>query len=437
MLPLRNWNWRHELRLKRIALSAVNEAARRVRPLPTAEQLKKMFALVAALPTMIATSRCHVASRQLQRSTVARFRCSEQGTYETNHLVVAARKGKIDELTEALGRDGTDVNLPVSCTKITSMDGATALVWAARQGQLAAVSLLLQSKANVNSATTSGWTPLYVAALNGHENIVEMLVANGASVATALSLGDERTNVNLKRMVGSMARSEVGVAAPIAAVTPPRSQPRSPPPPSIPPPSSPLAVPAAADDAEALPLDWKLAQKQAIATPASATAEGALSNLSELETLRLRLEWKAPPTREEQSAADAARQTLFKYRYDRILRLEAELARGRATASGRASAAPSTVSSSGPYATPTAMPSEGATSVPASSASSADGMGDVLSRLEAVEKASLMSSLEAIERVLAKITSSQEHAKQADPNGYADGYAAGFAAGFTAGRASK
>jgi hypothetical protein len=393
-----------------------------------------------AAPSMIATSRSLVPALQLQRSNVARFRCSEQGTYETNHLVVAARKGKIDELTEALGRDGTDVNLAVSCTKIPAMDGATALVWAARQGQLAAVSLLLQSKANVDAATTMGWTSLYVAALNGHENIVEMLVANGASVATALSLGDERTNLNLKRMVGSMARSEVGVAPPIAAVTPPRPQPWPPSPPSIPTPSSPLAVPAATDDAEALPLTWKLAQKQAIATPASATAERALSGLSELETLRLRLEWKAPPTKEEQSAADAARQTLFKYRYDRIMRLEAELARGRATASGRATAAPSTVSSSGPYATPTAttaMPSEGAASVPAASASSAASLGDVLSRIEAVEKASLISRLEAIERVLAKLTSSQEHAKQADPNGYADGYAAGFAAGFTAGRASK
>eukprot|EP00900_Chrysochromulina_parva_P006126 jgi/Chrpa1/15514/Chrysochromulina_OHIO_Genome00004636-RA len=392
-----------------------------------------------AAPSMIATSRSLVPALQLQRSNVARFRCSEQGTYETNHLVVAARKGKIDELTEALGRDGTDVNLAVSCTKIPAMDGATALVWAARQGQLAAVSLLLQSKANVDAATTMGWTSLYVAALNGHENIVEMLVANGASVATALSLGDERTNLNLKRMVGSMARSEVGVAPPIAAVTPPRPQPWPPSPPSIPPPSSPLAVPAAADDAEALPF-WKLAQKQAIATPASATAERALSGLSELETLRLRLEWKAPPTKEEQSAADAARQTLFKYRYDRIMRLEAELASGRAIASGRATAAPSTVSSSGPYATPTAttaMPSEGAASVPAASASSAASLGDVLSRIEAVEKASLISRLEAIERVLAKLTSSQEHAKQADPNGYADGYAAGFAAGFTAGRASK
>jgi flagellar biosynthesis/type III secretory pathway protein FliH len=64
-------------------------------------------------------------------------------------------------------------------------------------------------------------------------------------------------------------------------------------------------------------------------------------------------------------------------------------------------------------------------------------LGDVLSRIEAVEKASLISRLEAIERVLANLTGSQEHAKQADPNGYADGYAAGFAAGFTAGRASK
>ena len=359
---------------------------------------------------------------QLTRSAVARIRCSESGTYETNDLVIAARKGKIDTLTELLGRDGVDVDTAVSCMKISTMDGASALVWAARQGQTEAVSLLLEAKANVNAATLNGWTPLYAAALNGHEQIVEMLVTRGASVANALSVGDERTNINLKRMIGSMARSEIGAAAPPVAVA------SSPPPPPTPSPSPPPLT----DTQDALPSDWKLEQKQAIAAPASATADLALSGMSELETLRLRLEWKAPPTPEEQSAADAARQTLFKYRYDQIQRLEAELASGR----GRA-AAPTVPSVAVPSAAPTAMASAAAASVPTVSAGSDGGMGDVLSRLEAVEKATLISRLEAVEGALAGLTGSSEHSKQADPNGYADGYAEGFAAGFAAGRVSE
>lgn len=385
-----------------------------------------MLALLVVAPTMIASSRGFGPALQLARSAVTRIRCSED-TYETNDLVVAARKGKIDALTEVLGRDGTDVNVAVSCMKISAMDGASALVWAARQGQTEAVSLLLEAKANVNAATINGWTPLYAAALNGHEQIVEMLVARGASVANALSVGDERTNINLKRMVGSMARNEVGAAAPPIAVA------SSPPPSSTPSPSpAPLAVPAAADSQDAPPSDWKLAQKQAIAAPASTTADLALSGMSELETLRLRLEWKAPPTLEEQSAADAARQTLFKYRYDQIQRLEAELASGRGRAA--APAAPPVVV---PSAAPTAMAPAAAAFVPTASASSAGGMGDVLSRLEAVEKATLISRLEAVEGALAGLMGSSEHSKQADPNGYADGYAEGFAAGFAAGRASE
>ena len=40
--------------------------------------------------------------------------------------------------------------------------------------------------------------------------------------------------------------------------------------------------------------------------------------MSELEAMQLRQEWRAPPTAEEQTLADAARQTVFKYRHDRI-----------------------------------------------------------------------------------------------------------------------
>jgi len=401
-----------------------------------------MIALLAATPAMIASSShapafvqqlrytttstmiasSFVPACMQSRTAVTRIRCGEQDTYETNDLVRAARKGKVDALSEALGRDGTDVNMAVGCTKISAMDGASALVWAARQGQIECVSLLLEAKANVDAATSSGWTPLYAAALNGHEQIVEMLVRDGASVANALSVGDERTNINLKRMVGTMARNEIGVAAPPL-----------PPPPSLPPLSSPLlAVPAAAENQDEPPADWKLAQKQAASAPASALAERTLRGMNELETLRLRLEWKAPPTAEEQSAADAARQTLFKYRHDQIQRLEAERA---SRGGGRAPTEPSFVP---PSAAPTATAAAAAMFAPAASASSAGGgMGDVLSRLEAVEKATLISRLEIVEAALAGLSSSAEHSKQADPNGYADGYAGGFAAGFAAGRASQ
>ena len=63
------------------------------------------------------------------------------------------------------------------------------------------VELLLSSAADVNAVAPSGWTALYAAALNGHETIVELLVSNDASVAAAMGVGDERTNLNLKRML--------------------------------------------------------------------------------------------------------------------------------------------------------------------------------------------------------------------------------------------
>jgi len=323
-----------------------------------------------ALTASFASKPSYMPGLQLARSAV--IRCSEQDAYLTDSLVSAARKGSIDALREALGRRDVDVNRPVSSAKIVTMDGASALAWAARQGQLEAVSLLLEAEANVNAETLCGWTPLYVAALNGHVEIVEMLVARGASVSTALSLGDERTNINLRRMIGSMAQSEV---APPVSLTP------TPQPPPAVSPLPPLA------------------------------AVPALGGMSELETLRLRMDWKAPPTAEEQRAAEAARQTLFKYRYDKVRQLEAEeltSGRGRGVANG-----------------PTAVPPASAVVTPASAppAPASMGMGasdDVLSRLAAVEAA------------LAGLSGT----KQTDPSGYADGYADGFASGFAAGRAS-
>ena len=81
-------------------------------------------------------------SAALLGRSAASVRCTvPEESFDSNKLVVAARKGRIDEL-EALLAQSVDVNLAVRCTKIPTMDYGSALVWAARQGQAEAVRLL-------------------------------------------------------------------------------------------------------------------------------------------------------------------------------------------------------------------------------------------------------------------------------------------------------
>jgi ankyrin repeat protein len=58
---------------------------------------------------------------------------------------------------------------------------ATPLTWAACMGRLGVVRLLLERGAEVNASTaSSGFTALHEAALNGHEEIVAVLLSSGA-----------------------------------------------------------------------------------------------------------------------------------------------------------------------------------------------------------------------------------------------------------------
>ena len=343
--------------------------------------------------------------------TLKAIRCLAD-SYDTNELVVAARKGQLPLLTELI-TDNVDVNLAVSCTKIQTMDGAPALIWAARQGQLEAVKLLLRSNADVNAVTISGWTALYVAALNGHELIVDELLSGGASAAAVFSLGDERTSINLRRMIESSGRS-----------SPPAEQPERPQPEDM---ASKAQIIGAASTFRDNPAGagFKAVARQQ-ATSGS-VMEPPLSGMSELDAMRLRLEWRAPPTIEEQRAADRARQTVFKYRHDRIQELETALATQGAEGL-------SVVSIRAPASTPVPPPplSPPAEAVPGLPVKSEPDSA-FLSRLEAVEASTLLSRLEAVEATLAELRS----AKGADPRGFADGYGEGYAAGFAAGRDAK
>ncbi len=53
--------------------------------------------------------------------------------FETNAMLVAARRGDVAAVSSLLSQ-GVDVNQGASCSKIHGMDGASALIWAARQG---------------------------------------------------------------------------------------------------------------------------------------------------------------------------------------------------------------------------------------------------------------------------------------------------------------
>ena len=386
------------------------------------------FAVVAMMRAGLLALACISGSSGLQLGVVrlgAReprvYPLRMTDSYDTNEVVVAARKGKVDMLAALLVDDSAAANVPVKCEKIPTMDGATSIIWAARQGRFEAVQLLISNKADVNAAAQSGWTALYAEALNGHETIVALLVNNGASVESAMRIGDERTNLNLQRMLD---------AADLDSATPPDLQqqpmkstaafpPPAPPMVAAPPPSPSPPAPLRQADATALdaptnlpadsPADFKVVARAEIAAPLA--SDGALAGMGELEAMKLRLEWRAPPSPEEQESADRARQTVFKYRHDRIKELEAIVAYGQP----RAASAPATPA---PAASVPAVASFAATA-----ATAAPVAATMIGGAAVVDASALAAKIDALE---AKIN--------AMSGGFEAGYAKGFAEGFVAGR---
>jgi len=85
--------------------------------------------------------------------------------------VAEAAMKRDTEAVRALLKNGEDVNAAQG-------DGMTALHWAARNGDLELTQMLLYAGANVKATTRlGGYTPLLMAADQGHANVIATLVA--------------------------------------------------------------------------------------------------------------------------------------------------------------------------------------------------------------------------------------------------------------------
>ena len=97
-------------------------------------------------------------------------------------LVEAIRNVNLEAVRTLLDQE-VDVNAP-------SVDGATALHWAAHRGDPALVQLLLDAGADVTIANRYGVRPLSLASLSGNAKIIEQLLGAGADPNTTLPGGE-------------------------------------------------------------------------------------------------------------------------------------------------------------------------------------------------------------------------------------------------------
>jgi beta-lactamase regulating signal transducer with metallopeptidase domain len=108
-------------------------------------------------------------------------------------LLEAAKLGRVDEVRHLVAA-GVGVNARLAGDR----PSGTALIQAARSGNLAMVDELLRLGADVDQPSLRDGNPLIVAAMNGHLDVVQRLVAAGADV-NAIVKFDETPLINASR----------------------------------------------------------------------------------------------------------------------------------------------------------------------------------------------------------------------------------------------
>jgi ankyrin repeat protein len=119
-------------------------------------------------------------------------------------LIRAAKEGNVS-LLQTLIRQGEPVD-------VTNVENATALMVAARQGQLQAAKVLLSNGAKVNfqSKCATYHTPLFCAVLGSHHDVARLLLEHGADrklrdsvEKTVLDRARERQDARMVRLLES------------------------------------------------------------------------------------------------------------------------------------------------------------------------------------------------------------------------------------------
>jgi ankyrin repeat protein len=98
-------------------------------------------------------------------------------------IFTASYHGRFDTVKDFIMEKGIDVNLNSAKT------GGTALMDASINGHKDVVELLLKHGAKVDTATKDGFTALMDASLMGHVTVVQMLLKAGANVNAQSNLG--------------------------------------------------------------------------------------------------------------------------------------------------------------------------------------------------------------------------------------------------------
>lgn len=96
---------------------------------------------------------------------------------DAGSLVQAVKAGDATRVRSLLATHVADVNT-------AQFDGTTALHWAVQYGNLDLVTRLIRAGAHVNTKNRYGIAPIWLAAVNGHEAVVEALLRAGADPHT-------------------------------------------------------------------------------------------------------------------------------------------------------------------------------------------------------------------------------------------------------------